>query len=74
MNASKEEARKADEGLEQAARLLDVAVSDVTQRNEIKKCLLRVQNFVEAAGKKLPTEASYAKEKERRVKKATRRL
>jgi hypothetical protein len=61
MNASKEEARKANESLEAAAIHLDKCMPESQRGNKdfIKRCLIRVQNFVEAAERKLPTEAAY---------------
>lgn len=64
MHASKEEAVKALVNLEKAACLVDGCQAGL--RDEIKRCLLQVQNFLEVSGKKLPREESYAKEKARR--------
>lgn len=58
MNASKEMACKADDHLERAALLLDKAVCNSVQRNEIKRQLLHVRRFIEAAERNLPTEAA----------------
>jgi hypothetical protein len=68
MNASKEEARKANESLETAAMHLDKCMPESQRWNKdfIKQCLLRVQNFIEAAERKLPTEAAYSREKSRK--------
>jgi hypothetical protein len=65
MNASKEEARKAYKALEEAAMMLDSVVGyDLVQG--IKRRLARAQDFLEAAVRKLPTEAAYARDKGRR--------
>lgn len=66
MNASKEEAAKAGIAILEAADLLDVAVTDKPQRDEIKKRLIRIEAFVDAAKSKLPTEAAFARDKDRR--------
>jgi hypothetical protein len=69
MNASKEEARKANEQLEECAGKMDLLVPGDEDRKELKRHLLRVQGFLEAAERKLPTEAAYAKEKARKTAK-----
>ena len=69
MNASKEEARKANEGLGRAATIADLIDRhpEPDKLKELKLCLVRVQNFVEVAERKLPTEAAYAKDKKRKA-------
>ena len=62
MHASKEEARKANANLKKTASLLDECQAGL--RDEIKKCLIHVQNFVAAAERKLPNEASFKKDKD----------
>lgn len=65
MNASKEEARKARANLLSAADCLDDLESgpvDATKRH-----LAKVDEFLEAAIKKLPSEASFTKEAARRT-------
>lgn len=66
MNASKEEARKANKDIETCCEKMDLLVPAKADRDELKRYLIRVQDFVEAAEKKLPTEAAYAREKTRR--------
>ena len=63
MNASKEEARNANAALEQAALLLDALESGPD--HGVKRCLLRVQNFLEAAERKLPSKAAYRREEKK---------
>lgn len=61
MNASKEEARKALKAL--------VGISDgmgQEARNRESGRLISIQEFLEAAERKLPSEAAYAKDKQRR--------
>jgi hypothetical protein len=72
MNASKEEARKAIRHLWEVAETLDEAtrngelVDGVDFVESLKRKLLCVQDFVKAAERKLPTEAAYAKEQNRK--------
>ncbi len=66
MNASKEEAKKANDDTAQVSRLIDAAVANPAYLREIKEVLGRVQAFVIAAERKLPSEAAYAKERTRK--------
>lgn len=67
MNASKEAAKAANEELEKAALLADKAIGNPAQLQELKRHLVRVQNFVEAAERKLPREASFNKDRIRKL-------
>lgn len=69
MNASKENAKTANEAIEKAAILLDESVPDKAQRDKIKRHLCNAQNFIEAAERKLPREASFGRD---RIKKTDR--
>ena len=66
MNASKENCRKANEDLWKAAEAADVWISDPIGKDRLKKYLLKVQNFLEAAERKLPTEAAFARARDRK--------
>lgn len=66
MNASKEEARKANKELENAALLADGAVGNPGQLRQLKTHLIRVQDFIETAERKLPSESAYEAEADRR--------
>ena len=67
MNASKEEARKAAIRLDEAAYMLDRLLGPAMKDgNPIKQILVVIQAFIEAAERKLPTEAAYAKDRKRR--------
>lgn len=66
MNASKENARKAMASLQTTARLVDKFVADQDERDTIKRSLGRVEEFIEAAVRKLPSEEAYEREKTRR--------
>lgn len=68
MNASKENALKAEQDINEMAEKMDVLVPGDEDRTELKRYLLRIQTFVEAAKRKLPTEAAYEKEKLRKRK------
>ena len=60
MNASKENARRANKELEGTALWVDqLGCPDDPLKGEIKRALLRIQVFLEAAERKLPTEATY---------------
>lgn len=67
MNASKENCRKARNAIEQAALGLDLAMpGNKPARDRLKVYLLQVDNFLEVAETKLPTEASFKAELDRR--------
>jgi hypothetical protein len=61
--ASKEAAKKASELLEMAAGMLDTYIPDKATRDNVKRKLIQVQAFIEAAEKKLPREASFHKDR-----------
>jgi hypothetical protein len=69
MNASKENAKKAQSDLWQAAEMMDKVLTK-EQRDPIKRTLTRVLAFLESAERKLPTEAAYKRDKDRRAEKA----
>lgn len=62
MNASKEEACKA---LGSLVALSDALGSELRNKHSAK--IIAIQEFIEAAGRKLPSEHSYAKDKARRL-------
>lgn len=68
MNASKEQARQSLAYINMAATMLDAHVDNVQAKNDIKRTLLNVQEFCEAAERKLPTEAAYKRDRQRRAK------
>ena len=67
MNASKENARKARENLEECAEKMDLLVPGDEDRLELKRYLIRVHNFLEAAERKLPSEATFTRDRKRKV-------
>lgn len=69
MNASKEEAKKANRDCEDLALLLDDLIENEDNRDIPKRLLLRIQCFIEVAQKKLPSEAAYQREAERKAAK-----
>ena len=70
MNASKETARDAKQDLAQAVEMLDLLVPGDEDRRELKRYLIRVQDFIEVAERKLPTDAAYQRDAKRRRTKA----
>lgn len=68
VNASKEEAQHANRELEACASKMDLLVPGDGDRNELKWHLARIQLFLEAAERKLPTEAALAKYRRRKAK------
>lgn len=66
MNASKENARKSLKDVEQVALGLDGLPITTPPRDRLKAYLLRIEAFLEAAEVKLPTEASFKRDKQRR--------
>lgn len=71
MNASKEQAKAANENIEKAAQLLDQAIPDKNARDKVKQLLLIVQVFIEAAERKLPREASFGRDRIRKTDRST---
>ena len=69
MNASKEECRKAIQNLWIAAKAVDETISDPQERERIKRPLLRVEDFLEVSATRLPTEAAYERDRQRRKEK-----
>lgn len=66
MHASKEEARRADEALEEAIDMIDDAIGNPEQRDQINAHLFLARKFIHAAHAKLPTESAYARDKKRK--------
>lgn len=63
MNASKEEAETAMRSLLQAAEYLDKLGLRATDRTPIKRHMCVVEEFLEAAKRKLPSEEAFARAK-----------
>jgi hypothetical protein len=66
VDATKEDSRKCSQELENIARTLDLAGLDPETLNHVKRDLVRVQSFVEACEKRLPSEAAVARDRARR--------
>lgn len=63
MNASKEEASKAVENLGKLSECLGPTIAGALSASEQGNLVVSIRQFLEAAKRKLPSEASYKKAK-----------
>lgn len=71
MNASKEEARKALESIKQVQASLSQAMVFYGKAPVMDE-LTKIRNFLIAVESKLPSEESYKKDRDRRIRKSVR--